>query len=300
MQIMAINVLEGNMAEEKQVMPLNQEEVVQTEVDTNTDLQSEDVASEIAETTDSAIKYKLQDFEGPLDLLLHLIKEKKMDIMEVKLAEITDQYLCYIQNLKESDMELATEFLVMATRLMEIKSFKMLPVDPVEDDEEQIDPELELKMQLQEYQLFKEASESLHNIENIDRFYKAPDKSVGDPRIVFNQFNLEKMLDAFAVILMRAEDKANPEASKKISKDRWTVAEKLDFLKGVLKENKEINFFSLFDANYSRLEIITVFLAVLELLKFQYAEVVQADKYEDILIKAKERIEEEDSVTAEA
>ena len=288
------------MAEEKQVMPLNQEEVVQTEVDTNTDLQSEDVASEIAETTDSAIKYKLQDFEGPLDLLLHLIKEKKMDIMEVKLAEITDQYLCYIQNLKESDMELATEFLVMATRLMEIKSFKMLPVDPVEDDEEQIDPELELKMQLQEYQLFKEASESLHNIENIDRFYKAPDKSVGDPRIVFNQFNLEKMLDAFAVILMRAEDKANPEASKKISKDRWTVAEKLDFLKGVLKENKEINFFSLFDANYSRLEIITVFLAVLELLKFQYAEVVQADKYEDILIKAKERIEEEDSVTAEA
>ena len=246
------------------------------------------------QSSDSAIKYKIQDFEGPLDLLLHLIKEKKMDIMEVQLAEITDQYLCYIQNLKESDMELATEFLVMATRLMEIKSFKMLPVEPVEEDEEQIDPELELKMQLQEYQLFKEASDSLHNIENVNRFYKAPDKSVGDPRIVFNQFNLDKMLDAFAMILMRAENKDNPEAkSKKISKDRWTVAEKLSFLKGVLKENKEINFFSLFDENYSKLEIITVFLAVLELLKFQYAEVVQADKYEDILIRAKERAEDD-------
>ena len=246
------------------------------------------------QVSDSTIKYKVQDFEGPLDLLLHLIKEKKMDIMEVQLAEITDQYLCYIQNLKESDMELATEFLVMATRLMEIKSFKMLPVEPVTDDEEQIDPELELKMQLQEYQLFKEASESLHTIENVNRFYKAPDKSVGDPRIVFNQFNLEKMLDAFAMILMRAENKDNPDApAKKISKDRWTVAEKLSFLKGVLKENKEINFFSLFDENYSKLEIITVFLAVLELLKFQYAEVVQADKYEDIIIKAKQIAEEE-------
>ncbi len=268
MQIVATNVLEGNMAEEK-------EEV-----------------QELSES-DSAIKYKLQDFEGPLDLLLHLIKEKKMDIMEVQLAEITDQYLCYIQNLKQSDMELATEFLVMATRLMEIKSFKMLPVEPVEDDEEQIDPELELKMQLQEYQLFKEASDNLHNIENVDRFYKAPDKSVGDPRIVFNQFNLDKMLDAFAMILMRTEDKENPEKSKKINRDRWTVAEKLSFLKGVLKENKEINFFSLFDANYSRLEVITVFMAILELLKFQYAEVVQTEKYADIIIRAKEKIDEE-------
>lgn len=248
---------------------------------------------EVLESSDNSIKYKLQDFEGPLDLLLHLIKEKKMDIMEVQLSEITDQYLSYIQNFKENDMELATEFLVMATRLMEIKSFKMLPVETVDEEEEVIDPELELKMQLQEYQLFKEASEGLHNIENIDRFYKSPDKSIGDPRIVFNQFNLDKMLDAFAMILMRVEDKENPEASKKINRDRWTVAEKLAFLKGVLKENKEINFFSLFDENYSRLEVITVFMAILELLKFQYAEVVQTEKYGDIIIKAKEKIYEE-------
>lgn len=243
----------------------------------------------------SVIKYKIQDFEGPLDLLLHLIKEKKMDIMDVPMAEITDQYLAYIQNLKEIDMDLATDFLVMAARLMEIKSYKMLPVEPTEgEDEEQIDPELQLKMQLQEYQLFKEASEGLHNIENVDRFYKSPDKSVGDPRIVFNQFNLEKMLDAFAMILMRADDKSNnPDRAKKINKDRWTVAEKISFLKGVLRENEEINFFSLFDENYSRLEVITVFMAILELLKFQYAQVVQTEKYADILIKRTDKLTEE-------
>lgn len=246
------------------------------------------------EDADSSIKYKLQDFEGPLDLLLHLIKEKKKDIMEVPLAEITDQYLSYIQNMKEQDMEVATEFLVVAAKLMAIKSHKMLPVEPVdEDDADEMDPELAFKLHLKEYELFKEAGESLHSIENVNRFYKSPDKSVGDSRIVFNQFNLDKMLDAFAMVLMRVEEKDNPQQAKKINKDRWTVAEKLQFLKGVLRENKEINFFSLFDQNYSKLEIITVFLAVLELLKFQYAEVVQAERYDDIIIKATQKIDEE-------
>ena len=271
------------MAEDKELM----------QADTR-DLQVQGQQGEVENADENAIKYKLHDFEGPLDLLLHLIKEKKKDIMEIPLAEITDQYLTYIQNMKEQDMEIATEFLVVATKLMAIKSYKMLPVEPVEDDElEQIDPELAFKLHLKEYELFKEAGESLHNIENVNRFYKSPDKSVGDNRIVFNQFNLDKMLDAFAMVLMRVEEKENPQSSKKIDKDRWTVAEKLQFLKGVLKENKEINFFSLFDENYSKLEIITVFLAVLELLKFQYAEVVQADKYEDIIIRAKERPEDD-------
>ena len=255
----------------------------------------QDTQTTFTESTDeNVIKYKLNDFEGPLDLLLHLIKEKKKDIMEIQLSEITDQYLNYINEMKEKDMDIATEFLVVATKLMAIKSFKMLPVEPIADeDEEMMDPELAFKLHLKEYELFKEAGETLHNIENVNRFYKAPDKSVGDSRIVFNQFNLDKMLDAFAKVLMRVDEKEHPQEAKKINKDRWTVAEKLQFLKGVLKENKEINFFSLFDENYSKLEIITVFLAVLELLKFQYAEVVQNDKYEDIIIKAKDTIDEE-------
>ena len=237
---------------------------------------------------DNEIKYKIQDFEGPLDLLLHLVKEKKKDIMEIPLAEITDQFVAYVKEFKKNDMDIATEFLVMAAKLLAIKSAKMLPVEDVEEEMEIINEELEIKLMAKEYELFKEAGESLHNIENVDRFYKAPDKTVGDSRIVFNQFNLDKMLDAFARIMLRVEDKENPAPEKKINRDRWTVAEKLAFLKGVLRENSEISFYSLFDDNYSKLEIITVFLAVLELLKFQYAEVFQDENSDDMVIRARE------------
>ena len=113
--------------------------------------------------------------------------------------------------------------------------------------------------------------------ENVDRLYKQPDKSAGDTRIVFNQFNLDKMLDAFAVILMRAEDKANPEASKKISKDRWTVAEKIESIQTTLTFKDKVKFSELFDSDYSKGEVINVFLAVLELLKRQKIRVKQED-----------------------
>ncbi len=247
--------------------------------------------NQIEMDSDTELKYKLQDFEGPLDLLLHLVSEKKKDIMEISLSEITDQFVAYIQQFKKDNMEVAAEFLVMAAKLLAIKSAKLLPVEEIEEEFDPISEELEIKMMAKEYELFKEASQNLHDIENIDRFYKAPDKSVGDSRIVFNQFNLDKMLDAFARIMIRVEEKENPAPEKKINRDRWTVAEKLSFLKGVLRENKEISFYSLFDDNYSKLEIITVFLAVLELLKFQYAEAIQQD--DNIIIRAKEIPDEE-------
>ncbi len=236
----------------------------------------------------SKLTFKLDGFEGPLDLLLHLIKEKNMTIKEVKLAEITDQYIKYMDAINELDMEDASEFLDVLSTLLEIKSRSLLPVEQIIEDE--IDPETELKIKLQnreEYLLFKEAGDKLHLIENVDRFYKQPDKSAGDSRIVFNQFNLDKLLDAFAFILMRTKDRDNPQ-EKKINRDRWTVADKISFLTNVLKDNKEINFFSLFDETYSKLEIITVFMAILELLKFQKIEVVQAERYGDIIIKRRE------------
>ena len=240
----------------------------------------------------SSVKFKLEGFEGPLDLLLHLIKEKNMTIENVKISEITDQYLKYMEDLSTIDMEDTSAFLEMASWLLEIKSRTLLPSDEVlEEEEDEIMTEEKLKMRLQEYELFKQAGGQLHDIENVDRFYKQPDKSVGDARIVFNQFNLEKLLDAFAFILMRTKDRDNPQ-EKKINRDRWTVADKIAFLNNVLKDNKEINFFSLFDDTYSKLEVITVFMAILELLKFQKIEVVQADKYADILIKRKETKDE--------
>ena len=239
----------------------------------------------------SKLTFTLEGFEGPLDLLLHLIKEKNMSIMEIKISEITDQYLKYLEDLEELDMDNATEFLAMASWLLEIKSRSILPVEQTEEEEDELDPETQLKLQLQEYELFKEASGNLQQTENVNRLYKQPDKNVGDARIVFNQFNLDKLLDAFAFILMRTKDKENPQ-EKKINRDRWTVADKIQFLTNILKDNKEINFFSLFDDTYSKLEVITVFMAILELLKFQKIEVVQAEKYADITIKRKEESNE--------
>lgn len=250
----------------------------------NLDLESVDAEFE----TNSHCTFKFDWFEGPIGLLSQLIKEKNMDVDSVKLADLTGRYLEYMQELEKVDMEDTTSFLDVLSTLLLIKSKSLLPKDEVLMDEDgEIDEETRLKMQIKEYELFKQAGADLHEIENVDRLYKQPDKSAGDTRIVFNQFNLDKLLDAFAFILMRTKDKENP-SEKKINRDRWTVADKIAFLTNLLKDNKEINFFSLFDETYSKLEVITVFMAILELLKFQKIEVVQAERYADILIKRKE------------
>lgn len=239
------------------------------------------------EESSSKLQFSFEGYEVPLGVLLDFINEKNIPIKDVKIADLTDQFLKYVENMDQIDMEEATAFLNMASRLLLIKSKSLLPVEETLVEEDEMDDETKLKIQLQEYQLFKEAGETLQKQENVDRFYKQPDKNVGDARIVFNQFNLEKLLDAYAFLLMRTKDKEAP-SEKKINRDRWTVADKIAFLNNILKDNKEINFFSLFDETYSKLEVITVFMAILELLKFQKIEVVQADRYQDILIKRRE------------
>ena len=235
----------------------------------------------------SKLKFSFEGLEVPLDLILQVIDEKGLDIKTFKVAEITDQYLKYVEEMEELDMEEATAFLDMASRLLLIKSKSLLPVEQEIEEEEEMSDEEKLRIQVQEYKLFKEAGATLQQQENVARLYKQPDKNVGDARIVFNQFNLDKLLDAFAFILMRTKDKENPQ-EKKINRDRWTVQEKIQFLSNILKDTKEINFFSLFDETYSKMEIITVFMAILEMLKFQKIEVVQAERYADIKIKRKE------------
>ena len=246
---------------------------------------------ELAEEYTSKFKFSFEGMEVPFDLLLQVIADKNLDIKTFKVADITDQYIHYVDNMEELDMEEATAFLDLASRLLLIKSKALLPVEQEEIEEEELSDEEKLRIQLQEYKLFKEAGGNLQKLENVNRFYKQPDKNVGDARIVFNQFNLDKLLDAFAFILMKTKDKENP-TEKKINKDRWTVADKMAFLNNVLKEHDQINFFSLFDDSYSKLEVITVFMAILELLKHQKIEVVQAEKYADIKIKKKETKDE--------
>lgn len=246
----------------------------------------EETLEEVSEYS-SQFKFSFEGQEVPLDLLLQVIDEKGLDIATFKVSEITDQYIKYVEQMQELDMEEATAFLDMASRLLLIKSKSLLPVEQELEEEEEMSDEEKLRIQLQEYKLFKDAGGVLQQQENVDRLYKQPDKNVGDARIVFNQFNLEKLLDAFAFILMKTKDKENPQ-EKKINRDRWTVQDKMQFLSNILKDTEEINFFSLFDETYSKMEIITVFMAILEMLKFQKIEVVQAERYADIKIKRKE------------
>ena len=139
---------------------------------------------------------RLENFEGPLDLLLHLIKEAKMDIAEVRLSEITEQYLQYLSEIDSLDMEKASEFIEMAATLLEIKSRKLLPRLDEEVPEEE-NPEKKLLRQIEEYKIFKEASEKLREKEEINRLYKEPEPSANKFKIVLKDMALENLLDAF-------------------------------------------------------------------------------------------------------
>lgn len=240
---------------------------------------------------DAGYKFKLENFEGPLDLLLHLIKESKMGIFEVKLADITEQYLEYLAGLEELDMDKASDFIDVATTLIEIKSRSLLPKEEdAEDDEE--DLESMLKRRLLEHEAFKTVYEKLKAYENVNRFYRAPDEKVNDFRYVLGDMNIEGLLNAFANMMTRVIQKKSAKelGDKKIEKDRWTVAEKITSIKSNLKVNRKLKFTELFDENYTKSELINIFLAVLELLKMQLAVVHQNGIYEEIEIEAKEEL----------
>ena len=143
---------------------------------------------------------KIIDFNGPLDLLLHLIKEAKIEIKDVFVSQVTEQFLLYMDGLSILDVDKASEYLNMAATLLEIKSKSILP--KIEELVDEDDLEQNLIRQLEEYKLFKEASVKLKEKENVDRFYKDPDKTVGDVRIVYSDFNLDGLIDAFSKLLM--------------------------------------------------------------------------------------------------
>ncbi len=244
---------------------------------------------------ESVVDYstKLDNFEGPLDLLLHLIKEAKIEIKYVFVSQVTEQFLAYIDGLSVLNVDKASEYLNMAATLLEIKSKSVLPVeeDPLGELE---DPEAALIRQLEEYKLFKEASAKLKGQENVDRFYKNPDKSVGAVKIVYNDFNLDGLISAFSKLLMRVDDKKRQENTlKEIPKEIFTVKDKINHIREVILDKEEVSFFELFSSYCTRTELVTTFQALLELLKLQYVSVEQNGVFDDITIKLREDRNEE-------
>lgn len=238
---------------------------------------------------DDDYQFKLENFEGPLDLLLEIIKKNKMDISEIKLADLTGQYIEFLNNLEILDMEKASEFLLMATTLIEIKSKSLLPRIEEEQGEEE-DSEMLLLNRLKEYKLFKEVGENLKEIENIDRMYKNPDENVGNPKFVLKDMVLDKLLDAFVGILTKVDKKDLIEKPKEIAKDRFTVAEKIVSTRKALKEKKQLEFEELFEEGQTRSELINIFLALLELLKMQVAKIKQNGLFEKIMVYLNEEL----------
>lgn len=228
-------------------------------------------------------KVRLENFEGPLDLLLHLIKEAKMDITDIKLSEITDQYIKYLDEIDELDMEKASEFIEMAATLLEIKSKKLLPrLDDIVTEEE--DSEQKLIRQIEEYKIFKEASDNLKQLENINRMYKEPEPEAGRCKIILKDMILDGLLDAFTNLLHKVQIQTKETEPKNILKDRFTVAEKIAAIKDSVLIREKVKFSELIDENITRSEVINVFLAILELLKLQTISIVQNNIFEEIEI----------------
>lgn len=251
--------------------------------------------SKKAQNFESVVDYttKISNFEGPLDLLLFLVNRAEIEIKDIFVSEVTEQFLDYVNHADDMDMEKESEYLAIAATLLEIKSKALLPQTEFDFDdsmdEDYYDPKKSLIQQIEEYKLFKEASQKLKDIETTDRFYKEPDESAKDVRIVYKDFNLDGLVKAFTDLLARSDlENRIKNEQKEIPKDSFTVADKIDFIKHTMLERESCSFFDLFGKYSSKPEIITTFQALLELLKLQYLTVEQGGTYDDITITLRE------------
>ena len=240
----------------------------------------------ITEKFESVVDYntKLDNFDGPLDLLLYLVKQSEIQIKDIFVSQVTEQYLSYLDGIDEIDVEKASEYLSMAATLLEIKARAVLP--QIEFEDEQIeDPQALLIRRLEEYKMFKEEAEKLKTMENVGRFYKDPDAAAYDVRVVYKDFNLQGLLKAFIEVMTKADIRESVKtARKEIPKEVFTVKDKIEHIRTYLAERESCSFFELFSSEAMRSEIITTFQAMLELLKLQYIFCEQKSVYDDITI----------------
>jgi len=232
----------------------------------------------------TAYTVRLEMFEGPLDLLLHLIQKNEVDILNIPIALITEQYLETLSVIKVLNLDVAGEYLLMASTLLHIKSKMLLPTSAEEEEEEGEDPRAELVRRLLEYQKYKEAAADLERRPMLDRdvFIRLvltdQEESKGEERIEVNLFEL---LDVFRQVL----EKAKPETFHEVILDRLSVEDKVqDILSLLRRENRSIAFHLLFPEQASRRVIIVTFLAILELVKGKFIRIFQLAPFETIRI----------------
>lgn len=255
------------------------------------------------------IPVKLEVFEGPLDLLLHLIDKNKIDIYDIPIVEITNQYMEYIRNMQREDLNIMSEFLVMAATLLDIKCRMLLPKEINEEGEEE-DPRQELVEQLLQYKMYKYISYELKDREqDADMvLYRQPtipeevaeyvepvdlDRLLGD-------LTLQKLNAIFKDVMKRQTDKIDPVRSRfgKIEKEEVTLSDKFTYIHSYMKDHKKFSFCQLLEKQHSKMHIVVTFLAVLEMMKLGEIRVQQEETCGDIMIETTgiliERTEEAD------
>lgn len=256
-----------------------------------------------SEKFDSDVDYNtvLDNFEGPLDFLLYLINKEEIEIKDIFVSRVTDQFLDYVRSMPRLDMDKASEYLNLAATIVNIKAKSLVPAyDDYEDDYASDDYEEDegskLIQALEEYKKLKGEADKLKERETVGYYYKNPDKNVGETKIVYRDFNLDGLLKAFTALMLRRESiNNNDDGIKEIPKDQFTVADKIMFVRNTLLENEKISFADLFDKDFTRPEIITTFQALLELLKHQYVKVRQSGVFGDIDITLNPDRKEDDS-----
>src|SRR6058998_757450 len=231
-------------------------------------------------------KVKLEIFEGPLDLLLYLIKQDEIDIYDISLERITSQYLEYLQAFKKLNIELAGEFVVMAANLIYLKSRSLLPVDqqPPEEEAGEDDPRWELIRQLIEYKKFKEAAAELHlrelEQERIFAREGGPSSALKEP-LRLGEVGIFQLINAFQTVIKRVEARHDVQ---EIFGERFSVSEKIDIILKRVAGGAAVRFSDLFGAVISRVEVAVTFLALLELIRLKQVRAIQRSIFDEIEI----------------
>lgn len=242
---------------------------------------------------DTEYKVKLDVFEGPLDLLLYLIKRDEVDIYDISIERITKQYLEYIEAFQLLNIELAGEFVVMAANLLYIKSRTLLPVDQqmAEEDAEEDDPRWELIRQLIEYKKFKEAAGRLRDLEaeqeNLYARVPALPELPTDENLLVEEVGIFDLIRAFQRVLKRRTPKQ--EDLREIFAENFTVADKIEFVLNLIRDGFSLRFEEMFPDQATRSEIVVTFLAILELIRMKQLRVRQDGQFGEIWIDAADR-----------
>ena len=232
------------------------------------------------------MNFKINEFEGPLDLLLHLIKENKMDIMNIEIERITDQYISYLNEQEKMNLEIASEYLVMASELIELKSKLLLPNSKTdEESEEEIDPREELVNRLLEYQAYKEITKVLKEKEELRKeiYTKSPEnikQYVEEETKLSSDITLDDLVEAFKKYLERKKE--SKPLKTKVTTNEISVSSRRLEIKSILKKRPKISFFELFPV-LNKEYVVATFLAILEMAKNKELRITQEKNFDDII-----------------